>query len=159
MTLNARTGEAYSQAHVKWTLAAFEQFTTQPRPRFRAAYMDPEALAMFREAMTPAKHQHHDASNISITAGTSLSYTLDRLKREAMTPAKHVHNDGSNVTINRGNHLSYTLDRLKREAMKGEPGSNQYSSADNMIAPTTPTGTSLSYTLDRLKLWRCFGRR
>jgi len=36
--VNARTGEAYSQAHVKWTLAAFEQFTTQPRPRFRDAY-------------------------------------------------------------------------------------------------------------------------
>lgn len=35
---NARTGKPYSQMHVSFTARAFEKFTFQPRPRFRAAY-------------------------------------------------------------------------------------------------------------------------
>jgi hypothetical protein len=39
---------------------------------------------MWREAITPAKHLHHDNDNVIITSkqGNSLSYTLDRLKRQ-----------------------------------------------------------------------------
>jgi len=36
--INIRTGEAYSQKHVSYTARAFEQFTAQPRPRFRDVY-------------------------------------------------------------------------------------------------------------------------
>jgi hypothetical protein len=36
--LNPRTGKPYSQMHVSFTARAFEKFTFQPRPRFRAAY-------------------------------------------------------------------------------------------------------------------------
>lgn len=45
---------------------------------------DPQTLALWREAVTPAKHAHHDSDNITITPGrgTARSYTLSRLKRE-----------------------------------------------------------------------------
>lgn len=36
--INACTGRPYSQMHVSFTARAFEKFTFQPRPRFRAAY-------------------------------------------------------------------------------------------------------------------------
>jgi hypothetical protein len=42
---------------------------------------------MFSEETTPGKHVHHDGDNITISKperGTSLTYTLKRLKREKL---------------------------------------------------------------------------
>jgi len=46
---------------------------------------DIETLAMWRDAVTGAKHVHRDSDNIPITdgRGTSRSYTVSRLRREA----------------------------------------------------------------------------
>jgi hypothetical protein len=40
---------------------------------------------MWRKAITPAKHRHHDSDNVTFTdgRGNSRSYTLSRLEREA----------------------------------------------------------------------------
>jgi hypothetical protein len=45
---------------------------------------DPEVLTMWRRETTAPKHMHHDGSNRTIKPirGTTLAYTLDRLKRE-----------------------------------------------------------------------------
>lgn len=44
---------------------------------------DPEILSMWRKAITPPKHKHHDSDNVTITdRGNSRSYTLVRLERE-----------------------------------------------------------------------------
>jgi hypothetical protein len=42
----------------------------------------PDILRRWREAMTPPVGVHHDSSNITITRGTTLAYTLDRLSRK-----------------------------------------------------------------------------
>lgn len=46
---------------------------------------DPESLLLWRQAITPPKHVHHDGDNVTINSdgrGNSRSYTLDRLSRE-----------------------------------------------------------------------------
>ena len=56
--INARTGEPYSQSHIRNTVAVVaEYFNTQPRPRFRDAY---NAIA---NAATGTAHVSHNSGN------------------------------------------------------------------------------------------------
>jgi hypothetical protein len=50
----------------------------------KQANTDYDTLVLWRRAITPPKHLHHDTDNISIKEhhGNALAYTLDRLERE-----------------------------------------------------------------------------